>query len=139
MSYSPKKILSLSSTTTTKLVASAYHADDTNGSGIGYGRPGRQQIFIQVITSTGAMTGAKFEVQVARDPTTPVWIPILVVRAGDSTGTATQEPELDVTNGTAEDILFTENADGCPLLRVVSKAVGGDAGTGDSVTAWTWV
>lgn len=140
MSFAPKQILHLTSTTTPALIMASLSADPTYGGGFGYGRPSRQQFFVQVVRAGGsAMTGVQFQIQVARDPASPIWIPILSVRAGDSVGLAAQTQELDLSAGTtAEDVLITENADGMPLVRLVAQSVTANAATGDSVTGWIW-
>ncbi|HLK15585.1 MAG TPA: hypothetical protein VKT78_12340 [Fimbriimonadaceae bacterium] len=141
MPFVPKQILNLSSTTSPALASAAYHSDPKLGGGFGYGRPAHQQFFVQVVRANASpMTGVKFQVQVARDPSSPIWIPIRARKASDVTATFALELEVDASAGsTNEDVLLSDDADGIPLVRVVAKSVGADAGVGDSCSAWAWV
>jgi hypothetical protein len=143
MPFSPKQILSLSSATTTKLVTSAYHADDTYPNGIGYGVPGRQQFFVQVIRGSTSMTGVTFQLQGSRDPaaTVPVWIPILTkLLSDDGTIGFTLSQTVSASSASAnEDVMITEDCTGIPYIRVVAKSIAADASTGDSCVVRVWV
>src|SRR5437879_3927944 len=100
MPFSPKQILKLSSTTSPALVSAAYHADPTLGGGFGYGRPAHQQFFVQVVRANGSpMTGVKLQVQVARDPSSPIWIPIRARLASDASATYANELQVNASAG----------------------------------------
>jgi hypothetical protein len=140
MTYTLKQILSLSSTTTPKLVTAQLNADPTYGTGYGYGRPLFQQVFVQAVRANGsAITGVTFKVQGARDPQNPVWFDIPVAFVTDPSGTLATSNMLSVANNsTAESALITESLIGIPLVRVLAQAVAADAVAGDSCTAWVW-
>lgn len=141
MAETPIKILNLTSSTTPALVTTDFKADPTYGEGFPCGRPGRQQIPIRSKRGATSMTAVKFRVEIAWtfDETAAIWIPVLTVRLGDSTGVPKQEHTLSVNSEDInKDVLVSDSFDRIPLIRVVAEAVGANASTDDGAAAWVY-
>jgi len=141
--------LALSSTTTPALVTSAYGIRPLNDAGVlvsptyqGIGARATAAFFVKCVDSgVGTFTGATVKVQISYDgaaPTTAAatnWIDIYCTNVATAS-TAIEHTVTPSSGATAWLALATESTRNAPYVRVLGKATGGDAGSGDTLDVY---